>query len=74
MVERSLDQAPHRCRSGPSAPLTGSAGGNFTAAIGVATLDGLGVKGGGAHADDEHIEIESFASRAALLAALILEL
>jgi glutamate carboxypeptidase len=52
----------------------GGSDGNFTAAIGIATLDGLGVQGGGAHADDEHVEIDSFAPRAALLAALILEL
>lgn len=52
----------------------GGSDGNFTAALGVATLDGLGVEGGGAHADDEHIVIDSFAPRAALLAALILEL
>ena len=42
--------------------------------LGIPTLDGLGVEGGGAHADDEHILIESFAARASLLAELILEL
>jgi glutamate carboxypeptidase len=52
----------------------GGSDGNFTAAIGVPTLDGLGVEGGGAHADDEHIRIDSVAPRAALLAALILGL
>ena len=31
----------------------GGSDGNFTAALGVPTLDGLGVRGGGAHADDE---------------------
>ncbi len=56
----------------------GSTGGgsdaNFTAALGVPTLDGLGARGGGAHADDEHILIDSLPERAALLAALLLEL
>jgi glutamate carboxypeptidase len=52
----------------------GGSDGNFTAALGVPTLDGLGVEGGGAHADDEHIVVASFPERAALLAHLILEL
>jgi glutamate carboxypeptidase len=52
----------------------GGSDGNFTAALGVPTLDGLGVRGGGAHADDEHIVIESLPERAALLASLILNL
>jgi glutamate carboxypeptidase len=52
----------------------GGSDGNFTSALGVPTLDGLGARGGGAHADDEHIVIESLPERAALLAALILNL
>lgn len=52
----------------------GGSDGNFTAALGIPTLDGLGVRGGGAHADDEHIAIDSLSERAALLAALLLEL
>jgi glutamate carboxypeptidase len=52
----------------------GGSDGNFTAALGVPTLDGLGVRGGGAHADDEHILIDSLPERAALLAALMLKL
>jgi glutamate carboxypeptidase len=52
----------------------GGSDGNFTAALGVPTLDGLGVQGGGAHADDEHIVIDSLPERAALLAALLLNL
>ena len=35
-------------------------------------LDGLGVEGGGAHAVDEHVLIESLPVRAALLAGMIL--
>lgn len=52
----------------------GGSDGNFTAALGVPTLDGLGVEGGGAHADDEHILIDSFPKRATLLAEFMLEL
>ena len=52
----------------------GGSDANFTAALGVPTLDGLGARGCGAHADDEHILIDSLPERAALLAALLLEL
>ena len=52
----------------------GGSDGNFTAALGVATLDGLGALGGGAHAVDEHVVVASMPKRAALLAALLLEL
>jgi len=52
----------------------GGSDGNFTAALGAPTLDGLGALGGGAHADHEHILINSIPERAALLAALILKL
>ena len=45
----------------------GGSDGNFTAALGIPTLDGLGPRGGGAHADDEHILIDSLPERAALL-------
>jgi glutamate carboxypeptidase len=50
----------------------GASDGNFTAARGVPTLDGLGAVGGGAHALDEHVDLEPLASRAALVAGLIL--
>lgn len=56
----------------------GSTGGgsdaSWTGALGIPTLDGLGVPGHGAHADHEHIEVDQIASRAALLTALLLEL
>ena len=52
----------------------GGSDGNFTAALGVPTLDGLGVPGEGAHASNEHILIPSLPERAALLAALLMEL
>lgn len=52
----------------------GASDGNLTAALGVPTIDGLGALGAGAHALHEHIEVESLAIRAALLACLLLEL
>ena len=50
----------------------GGSDGNFTGARGVPTLDGLGAIGGGAHAADEHVELEPLPWRAALVAGLIL--
>ncbi|MCO4318974.1 M20 family metallopeptidase [Phyllobacterium sp. 21LDTY02-6] len=52
----------------------GGSDGNFTAALGVPTLDGLGADGGGAHTFEEHILIGSLAPRTALLANLIASL
>ena len=52
----------------------GGSDGNFTGALGVPTLDGLGVAGDGAHADHEHILTDTLAPRAALLTALLLGL
>jgi glutamate carboxypeptidase len=49
----------------------GGSDGNFTAACGVPTLDGLGAVGGGAHADHEFIEVATMPARAELLAAII---
>ncbi len=52
----------------------GGSDGNITGALGVPTLDGLGVPGHGAHADHEHIEVAEMPGRAALLVALLMEL
>jgi glutamate carboxypeptidase len=52
----------------------GGSDGNFTGALGIPTLDGLGVPGHGAHADHEHIEVAEIPGRAALLVALLLNL
>jgi glutamate carboxypeptidase len=49
----------------------GGSDGNFTAAIGVPTLDGLGAVGGGAHADHEYVLIDTMIDRARLLAAIV---
>jgi glutamate carboxypeptidase len=52
----------------------GGSDGNFTAAVGVPTLDGLGADGAGAHTFDEHILVSSIAPRTALLANLLISL
>ena len=49
----------------------GGSDGNLTAALGVPTLDGLGVVGDGGHALHEHVILASLPERAALLAALL---
>ncbi len=49
----------------------GGSDGNFTAALGVPTLDGLGAVGDGAHARNEHVLIRELPQRTALLAALL---
>lgn len=51
----------------------GGSDGNFTAALGVPTLDGLGVAGDGSHAQHEHAIISSLPERAALLAGMLRE-
>ena len=53
------------------AAVGGGSDGNFTAGLGIPTLDGLGGVGDGAHAVHEHILISELPRRAALLAALI---
>jgi glutamate carboxypeptidase len=49
----------------------GGSDGNFTAALGIPTLDGLGGTGDGAHARHEHVVLCELPQRAALLAALL---
>jgi glutamate carboxypeptidase len=53
------------------AAVGGGSDGNFTAALGIPTLDGLGGVGEGAHADHESVVISELPRRAALLASLI---
>ncbi|MEV6824165.1 M20 family metallopeptidase [Amycolatopsis sp. NPDC051102] len=52
------------------AAVGGASDGNFTAGLGIPTLDGLGAVGGGAHADDEHVVVAELPRRTALLTAL----
>jgi glutamate carboxypeptidase len=55
---------PHRSAGGGS-------DGNFTGAMGVPTLDGLGVLGGGGHTLEEHIVVDSLVQRGRLMAGLL---
>jgi glutamate carboxypeptidase len=52
----------------------GGSDGNFTAGVGVPTLDGLGAVGDGAHAEGEHVVVDAMPERAALVAALVADL
>jgi glutamate carboxypeptidase len=52
----------------------GGSDGNFTAGLGIPTLDGLGAVGEGAHATNESIVISKIAERTALLASLVTKL
>jgi len=49
----------------------GASDGNFTSALGIPTLDGLGAVGDGAHSVDEYVDVASLPLRAALIAGLI---
>lgn len=49
----------------------GGSDGNFTGAMGIPTLDGLGVAGAGAHTLEEHILVDSLVPRARLMAGLL---
>jgi glutamate carboxypeptidase len=51
----------------------GGSDGNFTAAMGVATLDGMGAVGAGAHAAHEHVVAKHLVERTVLLAGMIAE-
>jgi glutamate carboxypeptidase len=55
----------------PEGAAGGGSDGNFTGALGVPTLDGLGPRGDGAHALHEHVLVEDLPWRAAFVACLI---
>ena len=54
----------------PEGATGGGSDGSIAAAVGAATLDGLGPRGGGAHAVDEHILVDDLPFRLALMARL----
>jgi glutamate carboxypeptidase len=58
----------------PHASAGGGSDGNFTGAMGIPTLDGLGVRGSGYHTLKEHIEVDSLAQRGRLMAGLLASL
>jgi glutamate carboxypeptidase len=55
----------------PHGSVGGGSDGNFTGALGIPTLDGLGVRGTDAHTLNEHIEVDSLAERGRLMAGLL---
>jgi len=71
LFERTRDLAAAWGLGLESAIVGGGSDGNFTSALGVATLDGIGACGAGAHARDEHVRIGDTLERTALLAALL---
>ena len=52
----------------------GGSDGNFTGAMGIPTLDSLGVRGAGLHTLQEHIKVDSLTERARLMAGLLMRL
>lgn len=58
----------------PGAEVGGGSDGNFTAALGIPTLDGLGPFGDGAHASHEWVRLDSIVERSRLLAGVITRL
>lgn len=65
LLAKQMNLALDECTVG------GGSDGNFTAALGIPTLDGLGAVGDGAHSSHEHILVNTMPARAALLAALL---
>lgn len=66
-----LFKIAQQCGAAEESRTGGGSDGNFTAALGVPTLDGLGVVGEGAHAPHESILVDRLADRTALLARLV---
>ncbi|MGI6662445.1 MAG: M20/M25/M40 family metallo-hydrolase [Bacillota bacterium] len=52
----------------------GGSDGNFTSALGIPTLDGLGPVGDDAHSPGEYVLLSSLPERAAVLAGLLMEI
>ncbi len=71
LFERARDLAAQMGFALEETATGGGSDGNFTAALGIPTLDGMGAVGAGAHATHEHVAIEHLAPRTALLAAMI---
>ena len=71
MLHHVIDTAKQLGAELPHASAGGGSDGNFTGAMGIPTLDGLGVRGADAHTLNEHIEVDSLAERGRLMAALL---
>ncbi len=71
LFARARSLAKHMNLSLGECTAGGGSDGNYTAALGIPTLDGLGAVGDGAHSSREHVLINAMPVRAALLAALL---
>jgi glutamate carboxypeptidase len=71
LYEHARDVAKSMGLELPHASAGGGSDGNFTGAMGVPTLDGLGVRGADAHTLNEHIEVDSLAERGRLMAGML---
>ena len=71
LYEKARDVAASMGLDLPHGSAGGGSDGNFTGAMGVPTLDGLGVRGADAHTLNEHIEVDSLTERGRLMAGLL---
>jgi glutamate carboxypeptidase len=71
LYERARGLAKAMGRELPHASAAGGSDANFTGAMGIPTLDGLGVRGADPHTLNEHIEVDSLAERGRLMAGLL---
>src|ERR1700761_4895150 len=71
LYERARDVAKSMGHELPHASAGGGSDANFTGAMGIPTLDGLGVRGADPHTLNEHIIVESLAERGRLMAGLL---
>ncbi|WP_315826242.1 MULTISPECIES: M20/M25/M40 family metallo-hydrolase [unclassified Bradyrhizobium] len=71
LYDKARDIAEQLGLSLPHGSAGGGSDGNFTGALGIPTLDGLGVRGTDMHTLNEHIEIDSLAERGRLMAGLL---
>jgi glutamate carboxypeptidase len=71
LYERARTIAASLGQDLPHGSSGGGSDGNFTGAMGIATLDGLGLAGKGYHTPDEHIDVDSLLVRGQLMAGLL---
>ncbi|MDX6553283.1 MAG: glutamate carboxypeptidase [Gaiellales bacterium] len=71
LAERAIAIAAQLGQSLAENASGGGSDGNFAAAVGAPVIDGLGPTGAGAHADNEHVSLQSIEERSDLLAALL---
>ena len=71
LAERAREVSEALGRPMPFASTGGACDGNLLQAAGVPTIDTLGVRGGGMHRPDEHLEVASLVERTGLLAVLL---